>query len=907
MIVLLVAFIPVSQAQAPAVPTGLRSTVNGNVVSVGWDAVGLAVNYRIQVGTSTGASNLFDGIIGNVTNAQGTVPPGAYFWRVIAIAPSGLQSAPSVEAQFAVGGCAPPGAPQELTHTVDGSLVTLRWSPPLAGGLPATYVIEAGTRSGLSNLYNAPTGSIATDIAVSAPRGTYFVRLRSRNDCGVSDVSNERTIVVSAPQPPLIWTKTGGPLGGLGYDVRLRRDNPNVVFVTDAFSGVNVSRDGGETWSASNTGITARAGPSLDAVPVFSLTIDPQNTNVMWAGTQNVRGIFRSTDGGQSWTRKDNGVVEGAGLTIRGFTVDPLDSRIVYAAGEVASATWAGQPRNGREFDLTRGVVYKTSDRGETWAAIWRGNNLARHVWIHPTNPNLLYVSTGIFDREAANTDVASAASGGVGVLKTTDGGRTWRELNRGNGLANLYIGSLFMHPTDPNILLAGAGNNAWREGSGVYLSIDGGETWRQTLSSRLNAITSVEFSLSQPNVAYAGSEIAFYRSDDGGRTWGELTKPIEGGWGPPGIRAGFPIDLQVDYRDPRRVFANNYGGGNFLSTDGGQTWRDASRGYTGAQITTLAVDRSDPATVYVGGRSSFFKSADGGAFWHPISPPTSEAAAVAISPIDRQQVIASDPFTGRLWSSRDGGRTWRTAVDYGTALSQLHPNDTNARHQGFAAIAFAPSDPRIVYAGFAVRFCAGPNDPQYCQVPTLVGVHVSFDGGTNWQPLADGGLQSRSVLSIAVHPLSPDVVYAATAGGGVMKSTNGGRTWSSSNEGLPTRNVRCLAIDARAPDTVYLGTEDAALFKSSDGGATWRPANVGLDPTAPIRAIVIDPTDSSVLWVADLRSGVYRSSDAGANWTPVNTGLTTRAVRALAISSNGQTVYAGTDGEGVFRLGRGQ
>jgi photosystem II stability/assembly factor-like uncharacterized protein len=371
-------------------------------------------------------------------------------------------------------------------------------------------------------------------------------------------------------------------------------------------------------------------------------------------------------------------------------------------------------------------------------------------------------------------------------------------------------------------------------------------------------------------------------------------------------MQAGFPIDFQVDGRDPMRLFANQYGGGNLLSIDGGQTWQDASRGYTGAQMISLAVDPTAPMVVYAGGRSAFFKSTDGGGSWRPINYPpaaANEGAAVAISTVDPQQVLIADQITGRLWRSTDGGNSWRTVADYSGGLSNLIVSDTNDRMQGFTTIAFAPSDARIIYAGFAVRFCVSHNHPKYCQVPTLVGVHYSSDGGTIWRALPSEDLRDRSVLSLAVHPDNPDVVYAATAGGGVFKSADGGRTWTSRNGDLPTLNARSLAIDPTAPDTIYLGTEDAAVFKSTDAGASWRTASAGLDPAAAVRAVVIDPSNSSVLWAGDLHSGVYRSADGATTWVPVNEGLRTRAVRTLAISLDGGTLYAGTEGEGVFRL----
>jgi hypothetical protein len=198
----------------------------------------------------------------------------------------------------------------------------------------------------------------------------------------------------------------------------MRPDNPDIVYVTDAWSGVNISVDGGRTWLPSNNGIITRAGHSGDAIPVFCLTIDPHNPEVLWIGTQNRRGIFKSTDGGKTWVEKDRGISEREGISFRGLTVDPRDSKVIYAAAEISSFAWAGREISGREFDLTKGVVYKTTDGGEHWTGIWRGDNLARYIWINPRDPDVIYVSTGIFDREAANSDPERNLPGGVGVVK---------------------------------------------------------------------------------------------------------------------------------------------------------------------------------------------------------------------------------------------------------------------------------------------------------------------------------------------------------------------------------------------------------------------------------------------------------------------------------------------------------
>jgi photosystem II stability/assembly factor-like uncharacterized protein len=511
-----------------------------------------------------------------------------------------------------------------------------------------------------------------------------------------------------APNTSDAWVRTGGPLGGLGYDVRMRPDNPDIMYVTDAWAGIFISTNGGQQWYPSNQGINTRTGESGDAIPVFCLTIDPHDHDTIWIGTQNVRGIFKSADAGQTWIEKDNGVVEREGITFRGFTVDPCSPDIVYAAAEISSFAWSSQEQQGREFDKTKGVVYKTGDGGENWTSVWRGNNLARYIWINPHDSEVLYISTGIFDREAANSDHTTNKPGGEGILKSTDGGQTWQPVN--NGLRNLYVGTLFMHPENPDILLAGTGNNAYPDRGGVYLTTNGGISWQQViLDENINA---VEFSLANPNIAYAGSAGAIYRSEDYGQTWRKVSVGTEG-WGSPGVRAGFPIDFQVDPRDTNRIFANNYGGGNFLSIDGGQTWTVASDGYTGAQVRAIAVDPTDPTTVYAAARSGLFKSTSGGNSWTGLNKPPAfnlEWNTVAVDPSNPQHVLAANNWDPILLQSSDRGQRWTWT------------GDRLREGMGWRVIAFAPSDSNTIYAGSSAFFSAGVFDDRMA----AAGVYVS-------------------------------------------------------------------------------------------------------------------------------------------------------------------------------------
>ena len=697
-------------------------------------------------------------------------------------------------------------------------------------------------------------------------------------------------IAVFGPVPAVnvnwTWVRTGGPLGGLGYDIRMRPDNPDIMYVTDAWAGVFMSTDGGQTWSPKNEGITTRTGESGDAIPVFCLTIDPHNYDTLWIGTQNVRGIFKSTDGGATWTEMDNGVVEKSGITFRGFAADPRSSDVVYAAAELSSWAWSGQEHPGREFDMTKGVVYQTTDGGQHWTAIWRGDNLARYVWIDPRDSNVIYVSTGIFDREAANSVPDARRPGGVGIVKSVDGGQTWSAIT--NGLNNLYVGTLFLHPTNPDILLAGTGNNQYYDHNGVYRSTDGGESWRKVLGGE--NIESVEISLSNPEIAYAASADAIYRSSDGGQSWQRVSGGAEG-WGPPGIRAGFPIDLQVDPRDPNRIFANNYGGGNFLSTDGGRTWTAASAGYTGAQVRDITVDPAAPGRVFAAARSGIFASSDGGSTWSGLNYPPQAAMewyVVALDPTAPQHVLAANNWSGVLLQSTDRGQNW-------VPVSR-RPGEQIA----WRAIAFAPSDPSTVYAGTSAFYSAGTFDPQML----AGGIYVSHNGGSSWAPANDERFADANVSELAIAPDSSQIVYAATGNYGLLKTTDGGLSWTL----LPLTNVTSpramsVAIHPTDPNAVYVGLRQAGLYRSTDGGATWQFSGAGMNPEASVSSIVLDPTNPLILYAADTFSGVYRSEDGGTTWMAINTGLRMRSVNALSISSDGQHLYAATEGEGVFRL----
>ena len=172
------------------------------------------------------------------------------------------------------------------------------------------------------------------------------------------------------------------------------------------------------------------------------------------------------------------------------------------------------------------------------------------------------------------------------------------------------------------------------------------------------------------------------------------------------------------------------------------------------------------------------------------------------------------------------------------------------------AAVAVSPSAPSILYAAGYER-----------------GVFRSTDSAATWSEV-EQGLSGQSVLTLAIHPLNPQIVYAGTYHG-VFKTTNGGTVWVPT--GLSSLWVHDFAIDANDPQTLYAGVSDnlttgGGVHKSTDGATTWLPRSNGL-PNRPIWTLRLDPTNPLRVY-AGTPVGVFRSTDGAASWTPASTGL---------------------------------
>ncbi len=269
---------PAPTSAGPGAPTALTVSVFGTTIVLSWTAgSGAPSTYILEAGSASGLSNVIVYPTGNAAPSYTAteVGPGTYFVRVRAANAQGT-SAPSNEVAFAIGTGSvppstdgPPGPPLGLAASASGSTLSLLWNPPALGGSPSSYVIQAGSGTGLSDLASFSTGSTATSLtAGGVPAGTYFLRVRAANDSGVSAPSNEAVIVVGGGGGP---APCGGPPDAPG-SLQFNVNGSTVTLAWSAAGGSPISYvveagsfAGGADLVVSDTG---NAGTSLTAAGV---------------------------------------------------------------------------------------------------------------------------------------------------------------------------------------------------------------------------------------------------------------------------------------------------------------------------------------------------------------------------------------------------------------------------------------------------------------------------------------------------------------------------------------------------------------------------------------------------------------------------------------------------------------
>jgi len=562
----------------------------------------------------------------------------------------------------------------------------------------------------------------------------------------------------------------------------------------------------------------------------------------------------------------------------------------------------------------------------QTWIPVGPPGGDVRALAADPRDPRRIYLGT----------------SDGL-VYRSEDAGAHWRRLSPGFPLRGHSLDQIVVDPR--GVVLVGY----WEvsgSGGGVARSTDGGNTFTILKGLEGQSVRALAIAAASPQILAAGTLSGVFRSLDGGQTWARITPPDHAD-----LR-NFE-SLAIDAQDPSVIYAGTWHLG-WKTTDGGQTWAPIHAGMIDdSDVMTLTVDRWRPQVVYATACTGIYRSEDAALRWTKIRgiPSSSRRTrAFAQSPDDQNRLYAGT--TEGLWSSEDGSGTWRLitqkdlvinsvlALPGGTVLlgtegagvvRSLDGGQTwLASNEGFSErfvskVVFDHANRRVL-AGIwgdrrhgGVFAAAGPRGPWTRLGAGLEGREVlslallgreALAGTDDGVFLADPetGAWSRMatvVDGVDMHPrvkdllaLPPRNLVAATSKG-LLRSGDGGRTWTRPALGL-TDEVSALAV---SPDdiNVLAAASPLGFFRSTDGGQTWQQMSPGFGEFQT-HALAFMPSDDRVL-LATTGQGLFRSPDQGATWARCTGGIPYSDITGLAIHPDGRTIYASdfTWG-GIFR-----
>ena len=373
-----------------------------------------------------------------------------------------------------------------------------------------------------------------------------------------------------------------------------------------------------------------------------------------------------------------------------------------------------------------------------------------------------------------------------------------------------------------------------------------------------------------------------------------QTTSEATGRWEAIGGREGGTVSALAyspAYTTDRTILAATLAGVH-RSTDAGLSWRNASQGLPNPFVDAIAFspDFAGDHIVFVGGREAgVSRSTDDGETWQALpfwSPTPPSIAALAVSPtFTADATVFAGAEDGRVYRSVNAGRSWDSASQ-------------GLRGEPILSLAISRG-----FSGQTTLFLA-----------TINGLYRSDDLGESWEP---GYLGGMVIQTIALSPSfeMDQTIFVGTESVGVLRSTDGGVTWSPINEGLTDRCVNALALSPGfMVDGIALAATAGGLFRSEDGGDHW--TLVGEVGSALCVAVPPPPTGPDfdiglhrVAVAGTAHLGVFRSPDGGQTWEPANAGLAARLLVTLAISpdfaADGTLFSCGLE-EGVHRSGDG-
>ncbi|MBK8141013.1 MAG: glycosyl hydrolase [Chitinophagaceae bacterium] len=656
-------------------------------------------------------------------------------------------------------------------------------------------------------------------------------------------------------------------------------------------------------------------------------------------------GVWKTADGGSNWTNISDKYFGGS---IGAVAVAPSDETILYA----------GEGENTMRGNVSEGLggIWRSDDGGRTWKNI--GLNDGRHIIriiIHPKNPDVVW---------AAVMGHLFGPNQERGIFKTTDGGKTWKKvlyINNQTGCSDLV-----MEPGNPSVFYAGT----WRlirtpfslesggEGSGLWKSIDGGETWTNIstmkgLPKNTWGIVGVAVAPSNTDKIYAlieNEKGGLFVSTDAGETWtlASSDNNIR-------QRAWYYTKVYVDPRNENKVYCPNV---NFMiSTDGGKTFRSIPTPH--GDHHDLWIDPEDGNRMIVaddgGGQVTF----DAGNNWSTyLNQPTAQVYRLSTDNAFPYRIMGGqqDNSAFRIRSRTYGAAI--TAADMETAagsesgyvvadpenpdityggnymgmlqrldhrtgesrLIKVSPIDNISaaaeaakyRFQWNYPIFFSPHNPKRLYAAGNHLFVTENEGKSWEQISSDLTTNDKTKQASSGGPVTKDNTSVEyycTVFTAAESPYEKDLLWSGSDDGLIHVSKNGGKNWENvtPKDCPPWMMWNCVEADPFKKGAAYfVGTRyklddfKPYIFKTEDYGKTWKQITNSIPPLHFTRALRADRKRQGLLY-AGTEYGIYISYDDGANWKSFQLNLPVTPVTDLAIKNN--DLIIATQGRSLYIL----